>query len=157
MIAAESRNAILDLLTSAAQLLDEGKLEEWVDCFTEEAMYCILSRENVDRSLPLPLLKAETKDMLRDRIMSLRTVNIVNIHHDRHIVGPPRITAAADGLYQAKSSYAMYQTDPDGISKLFSVGAYVDRISVEAGVARFTERTVLVDTFSIPTMLSTPI
>jgi hypothetical protein len=40
---------------------------------------------------------------------------------------------------------------------LFSVGAYRDRISIEQGKALFVERTVIVDMFAVPTMLSTPI
>jgi anthranilate 1,2-dioxygenase small subunit len=95
--------------------------------------------------------------MLRDRVLSLRKANVSNPHRDCHVTGLPRITTETDGLLTARSSYALYQTNHDGMSKLFSLGAYIDRIRVGDGVARFVDRTVIVDMFSVPTMLSTPI
>jgi anthranilate 1,2-dioxygenase small subunit len=69
----------------------------------------------------------------------------------------PRIQARDDGDWSVLSGYALYQTDQDGTSQLFSVGSYVDRIRIDPGAARFIERRVIVDTFAIQNMLSTPI
>ena len=154
----DTRFAVLDLLAEAAHLLDEDRLEDWLDCFSEEAVYRILSRENEDRGLPLPLFQCENKDMLRDRVLALRRASVINIHRDRHLVGLPRLAPdTAHGIVVAQSSYALYQIDQEGITTLFGVGSYRDRIRVTDGCARFVERVVIVDTFSIPNMLSTPI
>ena len=56
-----------------------------------------------------------------------------------------------------ESSYALYSSTYEGTTRLFSVGSYRDRIGIEHGRAVFIERTVIVDMFSVPTMLSTPI
>jgi len=154
----ETRLAVLDLLAEAAHLLDEDRLEDWVDCFAEEAIYRILSRENEVRGLPLPLFQCENKDMLRDRVLALRRATVINIHRDRHIVGPVRLALEpAPGILVAQSSYALFQIDQEGIATLFGVGSYRDRIRISGGCARFVERLVMVDSYSIPTMLSTPI
>ena len=156
MIAIEQRLAVLDLLALAGHLLDRDALEDWIECFAEEGIYTVLSRENTERGLPLPLMQCENKNMIRDRILSLRKANVTNPHYDRHVVGPPVLTSQAD-LIRAESSYALYQTTLEGVTRLFSVGAYTDLIRVEGGAARFVERTATIDLFSVPTMLSTPI
>jgi anthranilate 1,2-dioxygenase small subunit len=146
-----------DLLADAVNLLDHDRLETWVDCFTENAVYRILSPENTELNLPLPLLQCENKNMIRDRVLSLRKANVTNLHRDRHVAGPAKLSLGKDELITAESSYALYQSTFEGMSRLFSVGAYRDRIGIEQGKALFVERTVIVDMFSVPTMLSTPI
>ncbi|PKU23451.1 aromatic-ring-hydroxylating dioxygenase subunit beta [Telmatospirillum siberiense] len=157
MISIENRNAVTDLLAAATLRLDEDELESWVECFEETAVYRILSRENVARGLPLPLFQCDNKNMLRDRVLSLRKANVTNPHRDCHVAGLPALEAEADGTISVTSSYALYQTDPDGVGRLFSVGRYRDRIRIAGSAAKFIERVVIVDMFSIPTMLSTPI
>jgi anthranilate 1,2-dioxygenase small subunit len=154
---AENRFLVNDLLADAVNLLDHDRLETWVDCFTENAVYRILSRENTELNLPLPLLQCENKNMIRDRVLSLRKANVTNLHRDRHVAGPAKLSLGKDELITAESSYALYQSTFEGMSRLFSVGAYRDRIGIEQGEALFVERTVIVDMFSVPTMLSTPI
>jgi 3-phenylpropionate/cinnamic acid dioxygenase small subunit len=79
------------------------------------------------------------------------------LHRDRHVAGPAKLSLGESDLIIAESSYALYQSTFEGMSRLFSVGAYRDRISIEKGKAQFVERAVIVDMFSVPTMLSTPI
>jgi anthranilate 1,2-dioxygenase small subunit len=149
--------AIGQLLSRAVNLIDANRLEEWVDCFAEDGRYYILSRENYERRLPLKLFQCDNKNMMHDRVLSLRQANVVNIHRDQHVTGLPHLTRNADGTWHAESGYAVYTTDQGGISHLFGVGAYHDTIRVEGGAALFVERNVIVDTFSIPNMLSSPI
>jgi anthranilate 1,2-dioxygenase small subunit len=157
MIAPELRFAVDELLADAVGLLDDDALEQWVECFDAEGSYYVLSRENTERNLPLPLLQCENKNMLHDRVLSLRKANVTNPHRDRHVVGPARLSAAEDGTIVARSGYALYQSTYEGTARLFSLGMYADRIRVADGRALFLERRVVVDMFSIPTMLSTPI
>jgi anthranilate 1,2-dioxygenase small subunit len=56
-----------------------------------------------------------------------------------------------------EANYAVFQTTLEGQSKLFSVGRYRDKIRLEGGTLRFCEKYVVVDTFSIPTLLATPL
>ncbi len=157
MITAESRFLVADLLADAVNLLDRDALESWVDCFAENAVYQILSRENTERNLPLPLFQCESKDQIRDRVLSLRKANVTNLHRDRHIAGPAKLSRDPAGTLTAESSYTLFSSTYEGTSRLFSVGAYRDRITIDNGKALFVERTVIVDMFSVPTMLSTPI
>jgi anthranilate 1,2-dioxygenase small subunit len=146
-----------DLLETHARLIDEDQLEEWVELFVEDCTYEILTRENVAQSLPLPLLLCDNKNMLYDRILSLRKANIYNIHTDRHLLGLVRTQGSADGTIEASASYALYQTNQDGETRLFSVGKYQSMIVRRDNRLLFERLTVIADTAGVLTLLATPI
>jgi anthranilate 1,2-dioxygenase small subunit len=152
-----AREAIQDLLADYAHHIDDDRLEAWLDFFVEDCVYKILSRENVAEDLPLELLSCYNKDMLRDRVLSLREANIYNIHFDKHVLGPVRILGEDDGVFRVRCNYAAYQTNQDGDSELFSVGTYEDVIRFFDGKPYFQEKIVIADTFGVKRMLSTPL
>jgi len=157
MIAFETWVAIHALLAKAANSVDAGDLDGWLDCFEEQSIYHVLSRENFERKLPLTLFQCDNKNMMRDRVLSLREANVVNIHRDQHVTGLPQIEAVEEWLFKVTSGYAVYQTNQEGFSKLFAVGVYHDLVTVRDGAARLRERRAIIDTFAIQNMLSTPI
>jgi anthranilate 1,2-dioxygenase small subunit len=63
----EVRDAIADLLAEYALLLDEDRLEEWIDLFDADCSYKVVTRENVEQGLPNILIWCANKDMIRDR------------------------------------------------------------------------------------------
>ena len=95
--------------------------------------------------------------MLEDRIAALRQANKYNIHTDRHIIGLPRIIAAGADRIEIEAPFAVYQTDPEGETRLFATGLYRDRIEREGDALRIAEKLVLLDTFAVPTLLATPL
>lgn len=153
----EQRRAIEDLIADYAEYIDSDRLEDWLDFFVEDCVYKIIPKENVDQGLPLTLMLCENKNMLRDRIASLREANIYNIHTDRHIVSGIRIRGESGGAFEVSANYAVFQTNQEGATWVFSVGVYRDKIVFEDDVPKFKEKVVIVDTASIPTLLSTPL
>jgi anthranilate 1,2-dioxygenase small subunit len=144
-------------LAEYAARLDEDRLEAWVDLFVEKCEYKIVSRENHLRGLPLGLVWLAGKDMLRDRVTSLREANIYNIHTDRHVVGRARIVESGEERWTVEASYAMFQTSQEGQTRIFSVGLYRDGFVRENGELKLEKKLVIADTAAIPTLLSTPI
>ena len=157
MISTDVRDAIHDLMADYCHYIDDDRLEEWLDFFTEDCIYKILSRENVENDLPLELLSCRNKNMLRDRILSLREANIYNIHFDKHILGAVRILGEENGGYRVQTNYTVYQSNQDGVSEIFNVGTYRDLIVFADGKPLFKEKIAIADTFGIPRLLSTPI
>lgn len=151
------RDAINDLLLDYGLLIDEDRLEEWLDLFAEDASYKIVSRENVEQGLPQIHMWCRNKNMIRDRVTAYRHVNEYNLHWDRHVIGGARIRGEAAGVWTIEASYCLFQTDLEGVSRLFSVGRYRDTVVFENGIAKFRDKLVVVDTASIPTLLATPI
>lgn len=156
MIPIELRLGISEMANEYAHALDEDRLEAWPDFFTDDGVYQIVPRENVAQNLPGVIMVCYGKAMMQDRIKVLREANEFNIHTDRHVIGLPSLKEAGDGV-RASTSYALFQTDQEGESKLFSVGRYDDLIVIVDGLPRLRERTVVVDTFAIPNLLATPI
>jgi len=144
------------LFEEYARLLDEDRLEEWTDLFSEECLYEIVSRENVQQNLPLSLMLCDNKNMIRDRISALRQANIYNIHTDCHVIGPIRGTVSEAG-YEASAAYSLFQSTQEGETRLFSVGRYHALVIERGGLLRFVRQRVIVDTGAILTLLATPI
>ncbi len=151
------REAICDLLTEYGLRLDNDQLEAWVELFTENCDYRIVTRENVEQNLPNVLIWCKGKNMLADRITSYRHVNEYNLHWDCHTISPPRINIEADGTWHVEASYSLFQTNLEGQSRLFSVGRYRACAVFEGNTPRIREMVVIADTGSIPTLLATPI
>lgn len=156
-VSREMRDALSDLLAEYGLRLDEDRLEDWVDLFDEHCDYRIVLRENVEQGLPNVIIWCDNKDMLRDRIASYRHVNEYNLHWDRHVIGPVRFVGCHGHRATIEASYALFQTDMEGASRLFSVGRYRMEVVVEAGLARIGKATVVADTGLVPTLLAAPI
>jgi anthranilate 1,2-dioxygenase small subunit len=138
-------------------LLDTAQYDAWLALFAEASTYQIMPRENLDAGFAASLIYCRGKDMLRDRITSLRDVNKYNIHTTRHIIGRSRVGAPSGTLISASTPFAVYQTDQEGVSQLFAVGAYDSLLSRQDGVLRLDSQIVQLDTFSVPTLLSDPL
>ena len=157
MTTAQVKEAADELLAEYGHLIDADELETWLDLFVEDCTYQIVPRENYVRDLPLQLMLCENKNMLRDRILSLRQANIYNIHTDRHLISGVRWRCEEDGVHTIEANYAVFQTDQDGQSRLFSVGRYLDKLVFENGKPRFKDKLVIADTASVRTLLATPL
>jgi anthranilate 1,2-dioxygenase small subunit len=153
----EAKVSIEDLIYAYAQCIDDNKLEEWPDFFTDECVYKIISRENYSRNLLATIIYCSSKGMLQDRITAHRHANIYEPHVYNHHVNNIRIVGKEDDTYLIRANYAIYQTKQDGITELFSVGKYEDKVVFIDGQPKFKEKFVVFDTTLIPTLLVTPI
>lgn len=148
---------ILSLFSQYAACIDNDRLEEWPDFFIEKCYYKIQSRENYDRKLPISAMECDSKGMLVDRIVSLREANIFAEHMYRHIISIPIIVSCTDQEITTETNYLVISTLQAGISHVFSVGRYHDRLVRIDGRLKFGERLVIFDTNSIRTQIVTPI
>lgn len=151
------RELVDELLADYAWLIDNDKLEEWTELFTEDARYDIIPRENHERGLPLCLISCKNRAMIRDRVLALRVANEYNIHYDRHIIGPTKIIGHDEGTVRIEANYLVLQTSQAGDSKVFSTGVYRDLLVLVEGRLRIKDKVVIADTFRVPTLIATPI
>ena len=157
MTTAEIFNSILALEYHYARLLDDDRLEEWPALFVERCVYKVIPRENWHREPKLAILFCDSRAMMMDRVRSLRTANIYNLHYPRHTVTNVEVIAARGDEYEVTAAYTVYQTDLEGQTKLFSVGRYLDVITFSEGEPLFREKLAICDTFSIPNLLAIPL
>src|SRR6266446_3740908 len=85
------RLEIETLYTDYAACLDSDALERWPEFFTEDCHYRVTSAENYEAGLPLGLIYATSKDMLKDRVSALREANIYEPQRYRHLISGIRI------------------------------------------------------------------
>ena len=157
MSAGIDRDAADTLMNDYVERLDGDRLEDWLELFTEDCSYRILPRENVDLGMPAPIMLCTNKNMLRDRVTALRTANEYNLHYGRHLVSNLRLKPDGEGACRVEASFAVYQTNLEGQTRLFSVGRYQDRARLEGGRLLFCEKLVVIDTFSVPSLLAIPL
>ena len=151
----ELQLAVERLHARYAQALDADRLEEWPEFFTEKGRYRIATAENEERGLPLPVLYAEGRAMLRDRVASLRHANIYEPQRYRHVVSSILIDRISDRLVQSTANFLVIRIMQDGATLLFASGRYVDRIVVPD--MKYEERVVICDSRRFDTLLAIPL
>jgi len=151
------KQRIENFILRSAFLIDNNQLDDWMACFDENSRYVVIPRENRDRNLPGALMHCDNKARLTDRIACLREANKINPHFDRHIISGSLISEIVDRVASVKTSFLVVQTNLYGDSKLFCAGCYEDKIALLDDDEKIVERYVVVDTFSVPTMLATPL
>jgi anthranilate 1,2-dioxygenase small subunit len=153
----EVREALTALMAEYAMAIDDNRLEDWVELFDEACDYKVVTRENVEQSMPNVLMWCDNKNMLRDRVESYRHVNLYNLHYDRHVLGPLRFVTQEGSKWTFDVSYCLFQTELEGASRLFSVGRYRVEALLGDGAARLKSVLVVADTGLVPSLLATPI
>jgi 3-phenylpropionate/cinnamic acid dioxygenase small subunit len=149
---------VQDLNARYAQAIDDDKLESWPDFFTEDCRYLVTNADNVARGLPLGMIYATSRAMLRDRIRSLRQANVYEAQRYRHVVGAPVIGARENDSVRAQTSFMVVRIMHTGDTMLFACGRYEDRIVVDGDDApRFAEKVVVLDSRQIDTLLAIPL
>lgn len=113
-----------DLFAAHGDLLDEDKLDEWTELFTDDCLYVVIPRENFEREMPLAAIRCESRGYLKDRVVAVRETSMYAPRSQRHVIGSAR--KQPDGALTA--SYAVFQTLADEPTKVFSTGRYVARI-----------------------------
>ncbi len=154
----DARERVVDLQLRYAHAIDEDALEQWPGFFAPDGRYRVIPRENHARGLPACLIDCTGTAMMEDRVASLRTANVYNIHFDRHLMSPPLVGApGADGLLHARTQFLVMQSDQSGVTKTFATGVYLDIVDLSGATARFRERLVVLDSYGVPELLATPI
>src|SRR5216684_2759566 len=150
------RLGIGELIAAYADCIDDDRLEEWPDFFVEDCRYLITDRDSHAQGLRHGIIYCASRGMLADRVMAMRRANIFEAHRYRHIVGPARIGAVDGNIVEARANFLAVRIMHDGNSQLFATGRYLDRIAVGTSPFRFIERTVVLDSQKIDTLLVIP-
>jgi 3-phenylpropionate/cinnamic acid dioxygenase small subunit len=151
------RLEIEELYTDYAHALDDFALEQWPEFFTDECLYQIVSRENLERGLPLALMRCESKAMLTDRVVTIRQTQMFAPRAIRHLVSSLRIGPVAGEGTDVQANYAVLQTLVDDETRVLSAGRYIDRIVREGDVLKFKSRICVYDTVMVPNSLIYPL
>ena len=148
---------VQDINARYGRAIDDDKLEAWPDFFTENGRYRVTTAENFERGLPLGMIYATSRAMLRDRVRSLRDANVYKAQRYRHLIGAPLIEPGEGEAINAQSSFMVARIMHTGETTLFATGRYLDRVVLDGGAARFAEKIVILDSRLIDTLLAIPL
>ena len=154
----ERQLRLQDLNARYVEAIDEGRFEEWPDFFTETCKYRITTAENVEQGLPLSIIYATSRAMLRDRVKALREANIYEAQRYRHVLGPSRIAPAEAGScrrahqFHGRAHHAHRRDRAVRDRHATSTGW-----CSTGGAALFAEKTVILDSRQIDTLLAIPL
>ena len=149
--------AIARLMMQYVHAIDNDELERWPPCFTEKCVYQILPRPAFEQGHRVGVWYCDNRDMLEDRVRSLREINVYEPHVYRHVIGPTEILEFSGGVYRAQTSYIVVRTMHDGEMTIFSAGRYVDEIVLEKEAALLQKRLVVTDSARFDTLVVIPI
>lgn len=151
----------LDNLTALnaayARSIDNDRVEEWPEFFTEQCLYVINTAENHAAGLQAGIVYADSRAMLHDRVSALRDANIYEQQRYRHIVGAPLVLERAGNQARVESPFIVVRIMRDGATLVFASGRYIDRLVLETGTLKFSERIVVCDSSNTDTLLAIPL
>ncbi|HJU15960.1 MAG TPA: aromatic-ring-hydroxylating dioxygenase subunit beta [Stellaceae bacterium] len=150
------RLEIAELYADYVACLDGDELERWPDFFVEEAIYRITSAENYEAELPLGLIYATSRNMLKDRVAALREANIYEPQRYRHLVSAIRLVRDEGEAVEATANFAIVRTLQDAEMTIFAAGRYLDTLRRADGAWKFARKLVLLDSRQIDTLLAIP-
>jgi anthranilate 1,2-dioxygenase small subunit len=157
-LAAVVRRLELDeLYTGYVHCLDSDELEHWPDFFTEDCFYRITSAENYDAGMPLGLIHATSRNMLKDRVSALREANIYEPQRYRHLVSSIKIVSEHGDALDLVANFMVVRTIQEGDMTLFGAGRYVDQVRRTDGGWKFARKDVVLDSRQIDTLLAIPL
>ena len=145
------------LYADYAACLDADALERWPEFFTEDCHYRVTSAENYEAGLPLGLIYATSKDMLKDRVSALREANIYEPQRYRHLISGFRIEKDEVEALDITANFLVVRTMQDGDMTVFGVGHYVDRVVHTDSGWKFARKIVVLDSRQIDTLLAIPL
>jgi anthranilate 1,2-dioxygenase small subunit len=141
-----------------AAALDENRLADWAEMFTDDGFYIVISRENADRNMPVGLIYCENKGMILDRANAMKT-EMFAPRYLRHIIGNLQVLGEeSNGEIRARANYLVTQVlfdRPD--AKLHQVGVYYDRFRKVGDQLKLSERRCVYDNLLVDNALCLPV
>jgi len=137
--------------------LDCGDVERWPDYFADDAVYRITARENADAGLPVGLVYADSKAMIRDRAFAIKHTQMYAPRSMQHFVTNVRVLEAKGAGIKAQSNYLLLQTLVDGPTTIHQAGRYYDSFVRAGRRLLLKERQCVYDTVLIANDLVLPV
>ena len=150
------RRELEDFHAAYADTLDRGDIEAWPEFFTEDAVYRVVARDNLESGLPLCLMLCEGKGMLKDRAYAIAHTEMYAPRYLLHHISLIRVTELDDAHLSAEANYVLFETLIDEPTRILQAGRYRDRFRrTEAGLL-LAERVCVYDSVVVPNCVVFP-
>jgi 3-phenylpropionate/cinnamic acid dioxygenase small subunit len=144
------------LYTRFADLIDEGPLAEWPTLFVEDAVYKIVTRENLARGWQLALMSCDSRAAIEDRVYAIEHLSMTIPRRYRHLISGFSFMPRGDA-WTVTANFAVFETIEGQPTANFAAGRYRDVVVREAGTLKFKEKISICDAASIKNSLVFPL
>ncbi len=158
-ISLELRAEVDDLYARYAMILDEGPLDLWPSLFLVDASYRVVTRENLDRGLPLALILCESRAAIEDRVYAIENTTFALPRQTRHLISNFVVTPAdtAD-QWGIEANFAVFESLEERPTLCHSTGRYRDLLARDdAGALCFLQKVCVCDSPLVPNSLIIPL
>jgi anthranilate 1,2-dioxygenase small subunit len=156
-VSAVTQEALARLMARYCSAIDNNELDAWPALFTEDCLYQVVTRTDHEAGRDFGIWFCNSRNMLLDRVESIRSVNVFEPHVYRHVLGPTEIVAVEPGVLHCQTSYMVVRTSYEGDMMVFSVGRYIDRVVHQGASAWLAQRVVVTDSMRYDALVALPL
>jgi 3-phenylpropionate/cinnamic acid dioxygenase small subunit len=150
------RDSLRDFYDEYYSALDDLRLQEWPEFFTEDCIYRIIPRENYEAGYTLSTIYAESRGMLIDRVLGLTRTQMYAPRYYRRFPGVPRIVSREGESVRTRHNLLVVQTLIDKKTEIVLSAVCHDIVVTDDERLRLRERIVVFDSEMIPNSLIYP-
>src|SRR5277367_2498129 len=150
------RDSLRDFYDEYYSALDDLRLHEWPEFFTEDCVYRVIPRENYEAGYTLSTIYAESRGMLVDRVMGMTRTQMYAPRYYRRFPGPLRIVSRDADSVRSRHNLLVVQTLIDKQSEIVLSAVCHDMLVPDSGRNRLRERIVVFDSEMILNSLIYP-
>jgi 3-phenylpropionate/cinnamic acid dioxygenase small subunit len=150
------RDSLRDFYDEYYGALDDLRLQEWPEFFTEDCIYRIIPRENYEAGYTLSTIYAESRGMLIDRVLGLTRTQMYAPRYYRRFPGVPRIVSREGESVRTRHNLLVVQTLIDKKTEIVLSAVCHDVVVTDDERLRLRERIVVFDSEMIPNSLIYP-
>ena len=152
-----SRAELREFYDDTAAALDAEDLEAFPAFFTEDCLYRVISRENVDQGLAHAPIYCRGRAMIEDRIMATTRAALYQPRSLRHFISGVRIAGREGDAVRVEANFLIIESLIEQEPQILMVGRYVDLVIRAAdGALRFREHSAIYDNYCVRTTLVIP-
>ena len=139
------------------EVLDDERLQEWPDFFTEDCLYQIIPRENFDRDSALCLMQADGRNMLLDRVQGILKTQKYGPQRCRRFYSGLKISRVEGGVIHTRQNVVAFRSLLDQPTSILLCGASYDQLCRSDSRLLLQRRVVVSDTEIIDNALILPL
>lgn len=151
------RAELRDVYDDYADTLDRRDLETWIEYFTEDCHYRVISHENMSANLPLGLIYCMNKNMIRDRVLAIRETTMYEPRVLRHFISGVKVNDIQGDEIHAQANFVIFESLSDQEPEISMVGQYQDIFVKTDGEYLLKHRDCVYDNYRIRNSLIIPV
>ena len=157
IVAYELRARLEEFYADYVETLDQGRIEAWPDFFAADCTYKLIPRENHEAGYEIGTMYYESRDMLRDRVVTVQKTLMYAPRYLRHLVSNIRVHADDGKDVTVHANYAVFETLLHQPTRVFNVGRYIDTLVREGDSFLIKSRLAVFDSELVPNSVVYPV